>query len=185
MVQAGKRFAKWWNSMLSGNKKFVVCFVGFVIFFTVMAAWFGYFDKRAFQRAQFLQETTEMLQKERVVIKYIPKEFKEDADVEYVEVPKQITVKVNKKEHKFDLLESETQKFENGKVVIEKESKINLNVQTPAVPAVRFGVEGDVNSHGAGAGIVLTRKFNNHAEADVYWHMLGDNSVGVRVKAYF
>lgn len=188
MGRVVQRFVTWFKSIVDGEKKLVVCFIGFVIFFTVMAAWFGYFDKKETQREQFLQQASEVVQTERIVIKYVPKEViggvVEDTDVEIAEQPKKVTVKVNGKKHKFDMLETENQKFEKGKLVVEKENSISLDLRTPPEPKYKLGVEAVAGTDEVGAGVVVTHKFNNHAEADVYWHPIGDKAVGARVKFY-
>ncbi len=66
---------------------------------------------------------------------YVPKAtingVKEETDVEAVVEQPKVTVKVNGKDHKFDLKQTETQKFQDGKVVMEQKSEVVFDVKVP------------------------------------------------------
>ena len=70
-------------------------------------------------------------QKELRYINNVPTYVKEDTDVEAnIEKPA-VTVKVNGKTQKFNLQQNETQKFEDGKVVLNQKSTVEFDVQVP------------------------------------------------------
>lgn len=60
-----------------------------------------------------------------------PVYVQEDTDVEANIDKPQVTVKVNGKKTKFDLQQNETQKFENGKVVVDQQSTVEFDVKVP------------------------------------------------------
>lgn len=60
-----------------------------------------------------------------------PVYVQEDTDVEANIDRPQVTVKVNGKKTKFDLQQNETQKFENGKVVVDQKSTVEFDVKVP------------------------------------------------------
>ena len=60
-----------------------------------------------------------------------PVYVQEDTDVEANIDRPQVTVKVNGKKTKFDLQQNETQKFENGKVVVDQQSTVEFDVKVP------------------------------------------------------
>ncbi len=60
-----------------------------------------------------------------------PVYVQEDTDVEANIDKPQVTVKVNGKKTKFDLQQNETQKFENGKVVLDQKSTVEFDVKVP------------------------------------------------------
>ena len=70
-------------------------------------------------------------QKELRYINNVPTYVKEDTDVEAnIEKPA-VTVKVNGKTQKFNLQQNETQKFEDGKVVVDQKSTVEFDVKVP------------------------------------------------------
>nr|DAP32883.1 MAG TPA: hypothetical protein [Caudoviricetes sp.] len=74
-------------------------------------------------------------QNTKTTVGYVKKEFingiKEDTDVEAnIEQPK-VTVKVNGKKQQFDLKQTETKKFEDGKVVVDQKSEVTFDVKVP------------------------------------------------------
>lgn len=70
-------------------------------------------------------------QKELRYINNIPTYVKEDTDVEAnIEKPA-VTVKINGKTQKFNLQQNETQKFEDGKVVLNQKSTVEFDVKVP------------------------------------------------------
>ena len=70
-------------------------------------------------------------EKELVYVNNVPTYVQEDTDVEAnIEKPA-VVVKVNGKTQKFDLQENETQKFENGKVVLDQKSTVEFDIKVP------------------------------------------------------
>ena len=68
---------------------------------------------------------------ELVYVDNVPTYVQEDTDVEAnIEKPA-VVVKVNGKTQKFDLQENETQKFENGKVVLDQKSTVEFDIKVP------------------------------------------------------
>jgi hypothetical protein len=64
-------------------------------------------------------------------ISYIKKEDINDADIEIKQSPAHVSVKVNDgKKYNFKLLPEETNKFENGKLVIDQYYSTHLNINT-------------------------------------------------------
>ena len=69
--------------------------------------------------------------KELVYRNNTPTYVQEDTDVEANIDKPQVTVKVNGQKQKFNLQQNETQKFENGKVVLDQKSTIEFDVKVP------------------------------------------------------
>lgn len=70
-------------------------------------------------------------ERELVYVDNVPTYVQEDTDVEAnIEKPA-VVVKVNGKTQKFDLQENETQKFENGKVVLDQKSTVEFDIKVP------------------------------------------------------
>lgn len=70
-------------------------------------------------------------ERELVYVNNVPTYVKEDTDVEAnIEKPA-VTVKVNGKKQKFDLQQNETQKFEDGKVVLDQKSTVEFDIKVP------------------------------------------------------
>lgn len=65
-------------------------------------------------------------------VQYVYKETPQDADVQIKTQPQQVVVDYNGQQTKFATLDSETQKFDKGKLKVEQESKTVLDV-TPIV----------------------------------------------------
>lgn len=70
-------------------------------------------------------------QKELRYINNVPTYVKEDTDVEANIKKPAVTVKVNGKTQKFNLQQNETQKFEDGKVVLNQKSTVEFDVKVP------------------------------------------------------
>ena len=70
-------------------------------------------------------------ERELVYVDNVPTYVKEDTDVEASIEKPTVTVKVNGKTQKFDLQQNETQKFENGKVVLDQKSTVEFDVKVP------------------------------------------------------
>lgn len=75
-------------------------------------------------------------QKEREEISYVPKTSKDDADVEMNDAPQQVSVKVNGKTTKFNTVSNETQKFDKGKLVVDRTNQITFDIKAPETPRV-------------------------------------------------
>ena len=70
-------------------------------------------------------------ERELVYVDNVPTYVQENTDVEAnIEKPA-VVVKVNGKTQKFDLQENETQKFENGKVVLDQKSTVEFDIKVP------------------------------------------------------
>lgn len=106
-----------------------------------------------FNRQTHVEQTTPTLQPKimnekatldtKTTISYVPKErelvyvdnvptyVKEDTDVEASIEKPAVVVKVNGKKQQFDLQQNETQKFENGKVVLDQKSTVEFDIKVP------------------------------------------------------
>ena len=70
-------------------------------------------------------------ERELVYVDNIPTYVKEDTDVEASIEKPAVVVKVNGKKQQFDLQQNETQKFENGKVVLDQKSTVEFDIKVP------------------------------------------------------
>lgn len=70
-------------------------------------------------------------ERELVYVNNVPTYVKEDTDVEASIEKPAVTVKVNGKKQKFDLQQNETQKFEDGKVVLDQKSTVEFDIKVP------------------------------------------------------
>lgn len=70
-------------------------------------------------------------ERELVYVNNVPTYVKEDTDVEANIKKPAVTVKVNGKKQKFDLQQNETQKFEDGKVVLDQKSTVEFDIKVP------------------------------------------------------
>lgn len=78
---------------------------------------------------------------------YVEKEDKEDADVEIKTKPAAVSVKVNDGDpYRFELLPTETTKFENGKLVIDSLYSTQFQISAPEYKRSKLSVFGAVNS---------------------------------------
>lgn len=69
---------------------------------------------------------TETNQKTEVA--YIPKENQNDVDVQLIDNSPKITASYNGTTYEFDSVENESSKFEKGKLVVEKQSEVKIDV---------------------------------------------------------
>ena len=110
---------------------------------------------------------------------------KENTDLEAnINQPK-IGVKVNGKDHEFGLLQGETQKFENGKIVMNQDSTIKFEVEVPTVHQKwRVGAYADwtVGDNHPSAGARVNRQFK-HWDGDVYINQ--DKDVKGQITVWF
>lgn len=65
---------------------------------------------------------------QKTEIAYIPKENQNDADVQLIDNSPKITASYNGKTYEFDSVENESSKFEKGKLVVEKQSEVKIDV---------------------------------------------------------
>ncbi len=70
-------------------------------------------------------------ERELVYVDNVPTYVQEDTDVEASIEKPTVTVKVNGKKQQFDLQQNETQKFENGKVVLDQKSTVEFDIKVP------------------------------------------------------
>ena len=70
-------------------------------------------------------------ERELVYVNNVPTYVQEDTDVEASIEKPAVVVKVNGKKQKFDLQQNETQKFENGKVVLDQKSTVEFDIKVP------------------------------------------------------
>lgn len=93
---------------------------------------------------------TEIEYRDRTDVRYVPKEIfvnpitgektKEDTDVEINKQQPQIDVKFNGKDYKYDLLQGETQKFQDGKLVVDQSSQLKVDVSAQVQKQVEDGI---------------------------------------------
>ncbi len=109
-------------------------------------------------------------QKGRTEIQYVPKTSANDADVEMSDAPQQVSVMVNGKTTKFNTVEGETQKFDKGKLVVDRTSSIQFDIKAPEQPVVAGYINGiyDMKDGKAGAELQgVAQKSGWKAEATV------------------
>ena len=95
---------------------------------------------------------------ERTSFVYIPKETPQDADVEFNNADKKVFVKVNGQQHEIENNVTETQKFENGKLVVtqKEESVISIAAPKPAKTSLSFYYGGS-NKYGVGVNYNISK----------------------------
>lgn len=95
---------------------------------------------------------------EKTSFVYIPKETPQDADVEFNNADKKVFVKVNGQQHEIENNVTETQKFENGKLVVtqKEESVISIAAPKPAKTSLSFYYGGG-NSYGVGVNYNISK----------------------------
>lgn len=65
---------------------------------------------------------------QKTEVTYIPKENQNDVDVQLTDNSPKITTSYNGKTYEFDSVENESSKFEKGKLVVEKQSEVKIDV---------------------------------------------------------
>lgn len=65
---------------------------------------------------------------QKTEVAYIPKENQNDVDVQLIDNSPKITTSYNGKIYEFDSVENESSKFEKGKLVVEKQSEVKVDV---------------------------------------------------------
>lgn len=110
-------------------------------------------------------------------VQYIEKQDKSDADIELKEQKPKVTVKVNGGEkYNFDLLEKETAKFESGKLILEKNASLDLNLVTDEPTQSRWSVTTAANADKE-ALLGVSYRLGKSVSADVF--------VGQHIKPYY
>lgn len=90
------------------------------------------------------QKQTTVIKKEIV---YTSKESNDDADIELKTEKPKITVKVNDgQRYGFDLLPTESSKFEDGKLIISQGFSTNINIKANEVKRSRWSISTALNS---------------------------------------
>jgi len=132
---------------------------------------------------------TKVEYKDRTKIQYIPKELiinpttgqseLEKTDVQLDKEQTRVNVKVNSEEYAFDILQGEQQKFQDGKIMLEQSSSLNVDVTAQVEqqitsgikkafedqkkkPQWKIGVEAEVDSEAdSNANLRLSRQANS------------------------
>lgn len=65
---------------------------------------------------------------QKTEVAYIPKENQNDVDVQLIDNSPKITASYNGTTYEFDSVENESSKFEKGKLVVEKQSEVKIDV---------------------------------------------------------
>lgn len=119
-------------------------------------------------------------------VQYVPKEVDkvtgkvESTDVEATLPPPKVTVKVNGKPQEFDLVSSEDQKFDKGKLVLEQVHDLNIQVQVPTPPVKKYQVDVGYGNNGPAVGV-----HGRLGNSDVGWWLHGDKesqSIGLSIR---
>ena len=127
----------------------------------VVAFCIGYFihqPRVIYEHIPVTKEVPVVTTKTQTEFVYVPKKHEEDADVEAtIEQPK-VSVKVNGQDHKFDLVQGETQKFENGKLVMYQQSQITFDLNVPDRNELLLSAEAEVNRDGVTPNVILEKR---------------------------
>lgn len=127
----------------------------------VVAFCIGYFihqPRVIYEHIPVTKEVPVVTTKTQTEFVYVPKKHEEDADVEAtIEQPK-VSVKVNGQDHKFDLVHGETQKFENGKLVMNQQSQITFDLNVPDRNELLLSAEAEVNRDGVTPNVILEKR---------------------------
>lgn len=119
-------------------------------------------------------KTTGIAQKEIV---YVQKQSKDDADIELNTTKPKITVAVNGgKKYSFDLLQTETDKFEQGKLVLTNSSAMDVDVTTDEYKKSKWQLTTAMNSDKQVLG-GLSYSLGHNISAGVY--------IGQGIKPYY
>lgn len=139
----------------------------------VVAFCIGYFihqPRVIYEHIPVTKEVPVVTTKTQTEFVYVPKKHEEDADVEAtIEQPK-VSVKVNGQDHKFDLVQGETQKFENGKLVMNQQSQITFDLNIPDRNELLLSAEAEINGDGVTPNVILEKrngKFHYGAKYDL------------------
>lgn len=139
----------------------------------VVAFCIGYFihqPRVIYEHIPVTKEVPVVTTKTQTEFVYVPKKHEEDADVEAtIEQPK-VSVKVNGQDHKFDLVQGETQKFENGKLVMNQQSQITFDLNVPDRNELLLSAEAEINGDGVTPNVILEKrngKFHYGAKYDL------------------
>lgn len=129
----------------------------------------------------------------QTTLKYVPKEKNEDGTLENTDfeatIPQnKVVVKVNGKKQSFNLQQNETQKFEKGKLVLEQESTLNLDIKVPKRNELILYAQTEINNKGRLDNKIGVEKTNGKFKyGGTYSITTGDKTVYARydiVKVY-
>lgn len=84
--------------------------------------------------------STQVEVKDKTEVSYVPKVGNESTDVEVNKALPQVTVKVNGVVTELPLVQGETQKFQNGKVVLDQSTALNVDVTAEVATQVQQGI---------------------------------------------
>lgn len=121
-------------------KKYIIITITSIIALFALYSIYNHFNKETIveQNKTSVQSQipkVKQVQNTKTTFAYEPKQVvngvKEDTDVEAVVEQPKVTVKVNGQNHKFDLKQGETQKFQDGKVVMNQTSEVVFDVKVP------------------------------------------------------
>ena len=103
-------------------------------------------------------------------IQYVPKLNENDSDVDVRIDKPQVSVKVNGQDHKFNLVQDETQKFDKGKVVLDQNSTVVFDVKVPNRNELTVSTEAEINKSSIHPSVVTEKengKFHYGAKYDM------------------
>jgi len=133
------------------NWKYIVVFIFGV---TIGAVTTYYFFSRVVTKEIPVEKTvveTKVEYKDRTKIQYIPKELiinpttgqseLEKTDVQLNKEQTRVNVKVNSEEYAFNLLQGEQQKFQDGKIMLEQSSSLNVDVTAQVEQQITGGIK--------------------------------------------
>lgn len=117
---------------------------------------------------------TEVQYKETTAVQYVPKETPADSDVEITKEQPQVSVSFNGERHDFALVQNEVQKFDKGKLVVNQESTLDLNVTAQIQKQVSDGIteafkkqqkknDVDLGVSNQGAEVRITHSFDGNS----------------------
>jgi len=130
------------------------------------------------------QVVTQVETKEVTSVGYVPKTSKADADVEVTRAPNVVTVSVNGTVTELPVVQGETQKFEEGKVVLEQTGSVKVDVTAQVKqqvtdgindafkaeqkkPKIRVGAEGAVDDKGSVDGNLRISRQSQKYDVDL------------------
>lgn len=136
----------------------LITVIGAFLFVLALATWVHYAVHRYDQdeidhhQEQLKPEMVKTQMKEERVrsIHYVPKAHNEDTDIAVVDHQKPLVVTVNGKRHEVPTkLVKENHKFDAGKLVLEEERQVNLDIKVPEPPRFKKGIYVESDMTGA------------------------------------
>lgn len=133
------------------NHRALVAFmVGVVFGAAVTYAYFQRVETKVETADPEIKTETQVVYKDKSVIQYVPKEVVvdghghaalEDTDVQINKSQPSVDVKFNGNDYKFGLQQGETQKFQNGKLVVDQSSALKVDITAEVQKQVTKGIE--------------------------------------------